>query len=361
MDAALLPRALERQIAGELPPPPASRARVPQPPQLAALREAGSSWMRLEAAQGLLRRSGFVQHELGALDLGSIAHEDDPDVRCWRLAHAIEREWPGRVPKPLLPFLAQPELAERGREVERREVVERLTTWAGTRERTTQHLRVVLGLVEQEGGPRVTLQARLTTSRLKDEPRTWQQLGALIAELRRDPHLLSPPQSRLLRLLHEPELANLFDSARHPGEMSIEQLHLLLDRAAGSPFVTWSPTLPAKLAARAGVRPGAKADLEGDDLRMTLEARIEDGDLRLSLALVWPDGEARPAGSAIVWAAERGALAAHPSIALVDGAFHRIVEEPPADIVRTLAEMQGVPLRREDGPLLDRLAGRFPA
>jgi superfamily II DNA or RNA helicase len=359
----LLPSALERHATGRTPPPPPSLART-QPvksSQLAALRDAGSAWLRLDAAQYLLRKHGFPQERLGALDLGSIAHEDDPDVRCWRLAHAIEREWPGRVPKPLAPYLVRPELEARGRERQRQQVVERITHWAGASEPTPRHLRVILGLVEDAAGPRVTLEARLTTSRLKDEPRTWQQLGQLHAELRREPHLLSPPQARLLRMLTEPELASLFDDARHPGTMTNDQLNLLLDRAAGSSFVTWSPTLPARLAARAGIKPGARADLEGDDLRMTLEAHTQDGELRLSLALVGPDGALRPVEQALVWSAERVAIAAHPSIALLEGAFHRIVEEPPADIVRTLAEMQGIPLKREDGPLLDRLSARFPA
>lgn len=359
----LLPAALERQLSGDVPPVPPSlvRPRAAAQPQLAALREAGSAWLRLEAAQALLRKYGFAQAQLGALDLGSIAHEDDPDVRSWRLAHAIEREWPGRVPKPLLPYLEHAELESRGIEHERRHVVERISDWAAAQERARQHLRVVLGLVENERGPRVTIEARLTSERLKDEPRGWQQLGQMLSELRRDPRLLSPPQARLLRMLTEPELSVLFSDAREPSEMSNEQLNLLLDRAAGSPFLSWGPKLPARLAARGGVTPGAKADLEGEDLRMTLEAHIEEGELLLSLALVWPDGTLRPAGGALIWPAERLALAAHPSIALVDGAFHRIVEEPPADIVRTLAEMQGVPLRREDGPLLDRLSARFPA
>ncbi len=360
----LLPSALRRELAGREPSVPASlvRAREGGPsPQITALREAGSSWLRLEAAQALLRRAGFKREQLAALDLGAIAHEDDPDVRCWRLAHAIERARPGHVPKALTPYLERRELREEGLERERKEVVERLTHWAGAYQRPAQHLRVVLGLLDAVTGPGVTIEARLTSHRLNDELRNGSQLSQLLSQLRQNPRLLSPPQARLLRLLHEPELADLFLDPRRPEPMSNEQLNLLLDRAAGSPFVTWAPKLPVRLAARAGVKPGAKADLEGDDLRLTLEARIEGGDLRLSLALVGPDGTSRPLGAAIVWPAERSGLAAHPSIALVEGAFHRITEEPPADIVRTLSEMQGLPLKREDGPLLDRLSARFPA
>ncbi len=362
-DLELLPRALTRRLSGEAPAPPRSLERPPaaEPPQLAALRRAEGSWLRLEAAQSFLHRHGFEYWELGALDVGGIVHEDDPDVRCWRLAHAIQRQWPDRVPKPLKPYLERRELSERGVESERRDVVERISSWAGARERAPRHLRVVLGLIEDDGGPRVTIQARLTGPQTQDAPRGRQQLNQLHSELRRDPHLLSPPQARLLRVLTEAEMLGLFDDARHPGVMSNGQLNLLLDRAAGSPFVAWDTALSAPLAARCGVRPGAKADLEGDDLRMTLEANIEGGELRLALAIAHADGRSRPAGAALVWPAERHAFAAHPSIALMDGAFHRVVEEPPADIVRTLAEMRGLPLRREDGPLLDRLTARFPA
>jgi hypothetical protein len=144
-----------------------------------------------------------------------------------------------------------------------------------------------------------------------------------------------------------------------PAALDNEQLNLLLDRAAGSPFVGWSDRLPPDLAARAGVTPGSRARLDGDDLRLELECHAEGGELRLGLALAGAGSGSRQLDAALRWSPVAGLSATHPTVVLQDGAFHRVVEEPPADIVRMIAELHGVPLRREDAPLLDRLSSRF--
>src|SRR5262245_36646239 len=63
-------------------------------------------------------------------------------------------------------------------------------------------LRCVLGLEREEGGDAsVWLEARVTSARLTDAPRTVRQVQSLAAELHANPRLLSPPQARLLRVL----------------------------------------------------------------------------------------------------------------------------------------------------------------
>jgi len=357
----LLPRLWRRDAPAPLPGSldRSAAAGEPRDPRLRALREAGSGWLRLEAAKALLARAQFGWEEIARLPLEDVAYEDDPDVRCWRLAR-LAGEVLGRVPRPLEPFAAREDLAARAAESARRHVVERLSDWALAQSREERHLRLVLGLLPANGpGPaRVTLQARLTSPRLHDEPRSTHQLNQLRAESRRDPRLFSPPQARLLRLVTENEMGAVFGDGQRPGALGNEHLNLLLDRAAGSPFVTWSDRLPPDLAVLAGIEPGGRARLDGDDLRLVLDCRETEGGLRLGLALVDGSGRARPADPRLMWPAEPQQATSQPSIVLEGGAFHRVVEEPPADIVRTLAELRGLPLRREDGPLLDRLASR---
>ena len=359
----MLPAAWRR----ERPPLPTSLVRPVAPggagersdPRVRAVREAGQPWLRLSAAEQLLWKLGLGQLEIASTVLDEVAHEDDPDVRLWRLAHAVAATGVA-LPRTLAPWAERADLAARAAETTRRHVVERHTTWAGgAADRPARHLRVVLGLVRAPGSPqpRVTIQARFTGPRLEDEPRSTHQLGALSAELRRDARLLSPPQARLLRLLTENEMYGLFDRPHVPAVLGNEHLNLLLDRAAGSPFVTWSDDLPADLARRAGVVPGSRAKLDGDDLKLVLECQARGDSLHLGLALAGPEGQ-RPMDAALIWSAERHMVTTHSTIALVEGAFHRVVEEPPADIVHMLGELDGVPLRREDGKLLDRLASR---
>ncbi len=347
-----LPRSLERRT-------PAPGERVD--PRVRALRDSATTWQRLGAAEALLWRAGFTHDAIAALDLEEVLHEPDPDLRCWRLARAAAASPGGRVPRPLQPWLERPDLESRATESTRRHVVERLADWARADASRTRQLRVVLGLERDPvtAGVSVTVQVRLSGGRHTDEPRTSSQLLQLMGELRRDPRVLSPPQARLLRMLVAHEMQGVFARGTAPQPLDNEQLNLLLDRAAGSPFVAWSETLPRDLAARAGVEPGARARLDGEDLRVVLDCRAEGEDLRLGLALADAAGHVRPFDAAMRWSPAPGLSTTHPTVVLQDGAFHRVSEEPPADIVRMIAELHGVPLRREDAPLLDRLAARF--
>jgi superfamily II DNA or RNA helicase len=107
------------------------------------------------------------------------------------------------------------------------------------------------------------------------------------------------------------------------------------------------------------VTPGGRVRLDGDDLKLVLECHAQGGELHIGLALASLEGAQVPMQRAMLWGPERHLATTHPTVALIGGSFHRVIEEPPPDIVRMLAELHGVPLKREDGPLLDRLASRF--
>src|SRR6185503_11112479 len=97
-----------------------------------------------------------------------------------------------------------PRLEEPWAEPVPEDLAEDLNDWVHRRTATPgRTLRVVIGLeAGAEGGrPEVWLEARLTSSRLADAPRSTQHLLQLAADLRRDPLALAPPHARLLRVL----------------------------------------------------------------------------------------------------------------------------------------------------------------
>src|SRR5439155_1068012 len=87
----------------------------------------------------------------------------------------------------------------RGAERARHELARDLAAWAAQPRRTAERrLRLVFGLERRAGAAALTLQARLTTPRLIDVPRTATHLQQLRSELRADPALLpSVPGSSL--------------------------------------------------------------------------------------------------------------------------------------------------------------------
>ena len=172
-------------------PSTSRRARTP----LQTLRE-GQSWERQHVAQRFLREAGLEAFVLPGTVLQEIVGESDPDLRCLRMARAIAARARDAVPTELEPFLRNATLLTRLEELERREVLDSLDRWSRTGTETPRRLRLVLGLVEDEDGLAVTMQARLTAPRLVDEPRTASQLDQLANELRRDVTLLTPPQIR---------------------------------------------------------------------------------------------------------------------------------------------------------------------
>src|SRR5262249_33975551 len=127
----------------------------------------------------------------------------------------------------------------------------------------------------------LTVEARVTapptsgSPGVNDAPRTWRQLEQLAGDLKRNPRLLAPPDARLLRALRSPESVSqgaASGRAPLPGAtrlaLSSERMRALRDRVPESPHFTWSPSLPASLAAQAGVEPGARASLQTDEVRV---------------------------------------------------------------------------------------------
>jgi hypothetical protein len=237
--------------------------------------------------------------------------------------------------------------------------VEALAHWAERGHAEPRRLRAVLTLEPGALGALLALEARVSGGGLDDAPRTWRQLEQLAAELKRQPLLFAPPEARLLRALTAPEFA-----APHvPGgtriEMTSERMQALLDRVPESPHFTWSPSLPPALATRAGVQPGARVNLQPEEVRVVPVCDTSGEAPRLELSLEWKDGTTRPFTDAVLLSPLGLASGGRTHVALSGGRFVRIVDEPPREVVKLLQE-GGLSLRRNDGAVLEKLSRSFP-
>jgi len=222
---------------------------------LRRFREATHTWERQQAVWQLLAplpREGFDLYAATS----EILAEPDPDLRCWQLARMISgraNEW---LPDALEPFRERPDLAARAAERARHELARDLAVWAGQPRRTAERrLRLVFGLERRAGAAALTLQARLTTPRLIDVPRSATQLQQLRNELRYDPALLPPEQAALLCWLTDYGPGSVDQHALR-GEHWLPS-RWLLQRVADSALAAWDDALPPDLATRAGVQPRA--------------------------------------------------------------------------------------------------------
>src|SRR5262245_6985906 len=269
------------------------------------------------------------------------------------------------------------------------QAVEALSHWADRGTRPLRRLRAVLHLepgadasTGRVSRARLLLEARATGPGLEDAPRTWRQLEQMAGELKRHPTLLAPPEARLLRALTAPEFAATDPASGRvpaPGgsriELTSERMQALFDRVPESPHFTWSETLPAPLAERAALPPGGRVSLQTEEVRVVpvcepgsaADASAKDASTsaptdsppRLELALEWPDGATRLLSQAVLLSPLGLTAGGRTHVALVDGRFVRIVDEPPREVVKLLEE-GGLALQRSDGAVLERLSRSFP-
>jgi hypothetical protein len=242
--------------------------------------------------------------------------------------------------------------------------VEALAQWADRGQDVPRRLRAVLHLdpaadASVDARALLTLEARVTAPGLEDAPRTWRQLEQLASELKRHPRMLTPPEARLLRALTAPEFAVTYVPGDTRIELSSERMQALIDRVPESPHFTWSDDIPPALAARAGIELGARASLQTDEVRIVPLCDTSVEPPRLELSLEWPDGVTRPLADAVLLSPLGLTTGGRTHVALVDGRFVRIVDEPPREVLKLLQE-GGLELRRNDGAVLEKLSRSFP-
>jgi hypothetical protein len=199
----------------------------------------------------------------------------------------------------------------------------------------TRVLRAVFGLhSDQAGRPGVWMEVRVTTPRLVDAPRSARHVLQLASDLRRDPLLLAPPQTRLLRFLVRtvPHAEPLASGMRFG--LKASTINRLLDSFSDSSLATWADGDHAAAGKRGdGVR-GARLRLGEAALDIVPLCSGDGVDMRITLAARWPDGRLRPLED-LVYLPSDDEL--HPSLVLAEGAFWRVAEEPPPQLMHRFA------------------------
>jgi superfamily II DNA or RNA helicase len=328
------------------------------------LRAANQSWTRRDLIQRLLRPVWSAGVNIYRLPIDEIADETDPDLLCWRLALVIAENAPAHVPLLLEPYRNRPDLAERFAARQRAQLVTELVQWAERRRAPAgRSLRLVFSFARSAGRIVLTLEARVTSPRLDDEPRNLQQLQQLRSELRRAPGLLPPEQAAALEILADGQAESYGDHSYRSTRWSLlgRGLKALARSVSGTDFATWATDVDAELAARGGVRPGDPVRFSDVGARLVPVCVERDGETFLDLAFVWPDGrQCSPADAVHLPGVDSWQERAQQSFVLAAGELSAVAEEPEAammDRFRTTGPVH-VP-RAERSDILGALVSTF--
>ena len=198
-------------------------------------------------------------------------------------------------------------------------------------ESPTRLVRAVFGLRRDETGHAgLWMEVRVTTPRLADAPRSTRHVLQLAADLRREPRLLAPPHTRLLRVLVRTlPLAQPLEGGTRFG-LKASAINRLLDSFADSPLATWAEGEPAAGGLGGDAVPGARLRLGEAAIDIVPSCSGEGADMRIALAARWPDGGMRPLDE-VVYLPSDDEL--QPSLVMADGTFWRVAEEPPAHLM----------------------------
>jgi superfamily II DNA or RNA helicase len=335
-----------------------------RPLGLSQLRTARNRWNRVLALERLLADNPRVRVPIYSSIVGEILAEEDFDIMCWRLANALPQWTEGWLPVALEPYREREDLHERLTARLRAELEARMAEWSPNRpERSDRSLRFVIGRAPtQDGAASVTVEARLTSKRMTDEPREIDQLYQLLRLSQREPGTLPPEQVLLLD-------AYLTNSSRWSaggpevtGGVTTTTLKRLIELGSGSAALVWDENLDPEWAVRWGVSPGDPARLGGRPVNIVPSCVPEERGPILDLEVVWADGRRRLLRRTLLLAGMTDGSRRHPTLVVADGEFNFVAEEPPPDVTESFLATGGLPLDRDaHAPLIERLAQRFPS
>lgn len=352
-----------RQAAAPAAAPPGS-ASGPLLSALDRLRRMPPGWQREHALERLLA-GGPARGLSGYLPpFPEILEEADPDLMCWRLAQEIQARTSGWLPRELGIYRDRPDLAARHAARARTALLDELASWARRKAAVTpRSLRLLFGLVDRPGvGPTVTVEARVTSAQMNDEPRSLMQLAQLRMQAHRTPGLLPADQAAVLDWLCDHNVGGRHDYYTGQAGITPALLARLLERVTDLPFAAWRDDIEPGLAAAAGVRPGDPVRLASGLVSFLPTSVARDGEVWIELRFVWPDGRERRLADAVYLRDPGGwSPSGRMSLALADGVFRVVGEEPPESVVELFATSGGLPLPEESrAETLGLLAASFP-
>jgi superfamily II DNA or RNA helicase len=284
-----------------------------------------------------------------------ILRESDPEILCWRLAMAIATATaPVKVPQALRPFLARTDLQAEFESRGRAALDGLLKRW--TAQRTfvgRKQVRFVIGIATGHRA-QLTLEARVSSSRLEDDTRTLQQLSQLHAEALRDEEVLSVEEIAVLERLQEEFASRSFATVIPVAPAQVLDMAL---RQGQRKLLFWSDQLPAEVAAQTGIEPGAPLRSEPTPVCIQPELHSEGSRVLLGLFAAWPDGRRRRLEKTLF--IESGQPRERPAL-LADGILWPLGETPPDDVLavfRTTGPVEVPPQERLD--MFARLGASF--
>ncbi len=373
---ARLERLLPAQLLSRAPqkPPTTWRHTASRQPLLATagpssalqkLRSAREPWTRRQHFTQLVQRALSAGFNLHLPPFPQILEEPDSDLLCWRLAQEIPQRVDGWLPAALEPYRSRPDLAERYAQRARLGLANELVRWAQQQRQTTQRsLRVVFTLAGTGGRIGVSVEARLTTPRMADAPRTMTQLQQLRNELRRSPGSLAPEQAALLEWLTDSQVGGsdpYYSGYTNVRRLTGTALKSLLARVSNSALTSWAPDITADLATRGGIVPGGPVRLSDEPARLLPACVSRTGEVWLDFLFHWPDGHQRRLDEVLYIRGIDEWSRTHPSFVVAAGDFSLVIEEPPESLVGRFHDAGGLPLpAAERGPVLGLLAASFP-
>jgi superfamily II DNA or RNA helicase len=328
------------------------------------LRSAPAGWQREHALERVLA-GGPTRGLSGYLPpFPEILAEPDPDLMCWRLAQEIQARAGGWLPRELVPYRERPDLERQHAARARQELVAELTAWAEARAAVSpRSLRLLFQLGERpSGGVAVSIEARVTSPQITDEPRSMMQLAQLRTQVHRSPGLLPAEQAVALDWLCDHNVGGRHDYYNGVTGIVPALLVRLLERVSKLPFVCWHPKLPRDLAARAGVEPGGPVTLGSGVVRLLPMCVMREGDVWVELRFLWPDGRERRLDEAFYLRDPGGwSPNSRASLVLADGAFWVVGDEPPESVLELFTAAGGVPVPSEErAHALGLLSTSFP-
>jgi len=287
-----------------------------------------------------------------------ILHEPDPEILCWRLAGAIAAvAGVQKVPDVLRPYVTRTDLEQEFAARARNALGHLLRRW--TEQRALVGKKQLRFVVNISFKPRVTfvIEPRLSSARLKDEPRSVQQLALLSAEAARDPEVLSPQEAEALDLF----LADTSHSMGFSAGISVDP-DLLFDlslRQAPRTLLYWADDLRPEVTAQTGVEPGSPVRCEHVPIRLQPEVYGEGARVMLGLYAAWPDGRRRRFEKSLLVEPSRDPGRGQPLL-LAEGAVWPVIEMPPAEVIEGFAAAGAVEIPEvERAATLPRLAASF--
>jgi len=322
------------------------------------LRDADLTSIRARAVSHLIE-GGPWEHPNPSSELRSELEENDPDLRCHLLARSIAKRANGWVPPALERYHRSEELRQMEIQRRRARAADALLVWAGSDPGSpAQKIRLVL-FVENPYGNRLILhcQARQTSPRLKDAPRTADQVRALFLKMQDGKIDFDPLQYEALGWILEVSEPNYAQSL----QLSAAKM-ALIDRFAGSPILTWAEDIDPALAQRAGIAPGEPITPSPGPAKLVPVCTTRDGVTSLELRYRWNDGTERTTAECVrVETQDNPYRVDFSSFVIAGGSISPIVDEPPSSLVDDFAEIDSLPVdAKVRAPLLRALGPRYP-